>query len=264
MRTENGPAPATVVGYRRLERLLVVVGLPLAATTVGVLLPPLARLLLGLDTALPFGVVLRVIGSVDRPAEVLVNTAIWLLVGIGAAWTAFGEEAQVVVGDDRVVVRARGVVRGLDRTEVGVAFVDGRDLVILDRLGVPRVRAATRGGTAALASAFGSHRYPWRATDPFATSYRAWNGDQGADAGDVDLPAGAAALLRLRGRHLRGHDAEQARELRDALAGLGVVVRDDGPLQFWRPVVPLDDGTPTADPDATGSDHCGASGDRTP
>jgi hypothetical protein len=53
--------------------------------------------------------------------------------------------------------------------------------------------------------------------------------------GDADLPATADAFLRARAKAVTDGKADGARELRDQLAMLGVVVRDEKKKQYWRP-----------------------------
>ena len=48
------------------------------------------------------------------------------------------------------------------------------------------------------------------------------------------LPPGAGAVLSVRARAVKSGKAEDARELREELATLGVVVRDEGGKQYWR------------------------------
>ena len=52
---------------------------------------------------------------------------------------------------------------------------------------------------------------------------------------DPDLPQAADAFLRARARALRDDKKDDAAELRDELAKLGVVVRDEKKKQYWRP-----------------------------
>jgi hypothetical protein len=48
------------------------------------------------------------------------------------------------------------------------------------------------------------------------------------------LPGGANALFKARERALRSGDRDDAAELRDDLARLDVVVREERHRQFWR------------------------------
>ncbi|WP_262402770.1 hypothetical protein [Actinomadura sp. CNU-125] len=81
-----------------------------------------------------------------------------------------------------------------------------------------------------VAEAFTEHGYLWADADPHKNEYRRWVPDL------PDLPRGANALLKARQKPLKekGSDAEDVRELRDELARLGVVVRDQKRRQYVR------------------------------
>jgi hypothetical protein len=51
---------------------------------------------------------------------------------------------------------------------------------------------------------------------------------------DPDLPQAADAFLRARARALKDDKTDDVAELRDELARLGVVVRDEKKKQYWR------------------------------
>jgi hypothetical protein len=241
----------TVVGYRGPERALTLIGLPLATTLIGLGVPPLARWLQDLPGGLPFGVVFAVLGSADRPWEVLVNAGIWLAVGLSLAWTAATDEARLIVTDQHLQIRGGGVDLTVDRAGTHAVFLDRADLVVLDRRSCPLARVRPQGSPEAVEQALRAHGYPWRAEDPYAGRFRRWPPTgrpqpdvppvdvppvdvPPADVPPVDLPAAAGPLLRLRQARLDRHDEGQARELRDALHDVGVVVRDEGGHQYWR------------------------------
>jgi cysteinyl-tRNA synthetase len=53
-----------------------------------------------------------------------------------------------------------------------------------------------------------------------------------------ELSPSAHALLKAREKALQDKNEKDIAELRDELAKLGYIVRDEGKRQFWRPVEP--------------------------
>ena len=213
----------------------------------------MARRLLNLPSGLPFGVVFRALGSVDRPREAAINAVLWLGVGVLAAWSTSGADATVLFAGDRLRIRMRARELTLQWSEVADVFLDAGLLVVLDPASRQRVRVRAQAAPGTLRQAFLDHGYPWRARDPYATAFRRW---EPADGVAPELPPGAAELLDLRQARLRRRaEAEadlEAESVRAALEELGVVVRDERRLQFWRPLASVRHPDPDPGPDPPG------------
>jgi hypothetical protein len=226
-----GKDPATHLAPGAAERLLILVGLPLAGLLAGALVPVVARWALDLFHGLPFRPAFRVVGSVDRPWEVAVNMAIWLGIGIGVAYTAMGEAVRLTVADDRMRIEQRDRDETIARADVADVFLDRNTVVVLNHESLPLTRDPNPTSRDRLAAVFQSHGYPWRDTDPFAAMYRRWQPDT------PDLPASVNAVLAAREVALRKKARDEVRGLSEALHKLGYVTRDEGSRQFWRPLV---------------------------
>ena len=110
-------------------------------------------------------------------------------------------------------------------------FLDGKELVILGTSGHELVRMPGVEHPEDLAEAFQNHGYPWSADgDPFKDRYRRWVPDL------PELPPSANALLKARERALKEKNKKDIAELREELAKIGYIVRDEGINQYWRPV----------------------------
>jgi hypothetical protein len=226
-----GKAPATHLATGPAERLMIQVGLPLAGLLVGALLPVVARWALDFSRGLPFRPAFRVVGAVDRPWEVAINLAIWLVVGLGVAYTAMGETVRLTVSDDRLRIEQRDRDETIARADVADVFLDRDTVVVLNHESLPLTRDPNPTSRERLAAAFRAHGYPWRDADPFAEMYRRWQPDT------PDLPAPVNAVLAAREVALRKKARTEVRGLSEALHKLGYVTRDEGSRQFWRPVV---------------------------
>jgi len=115
--------------------------------------------------------------------------------------------------------------RRRERADIAAVFVDRTRLVLLGHDSGELARRASELEVTALKAAFTRYDFPWRDGDPHAGEYRLWVPDM------PGLPPGANALLAERAKKLGSADA---RELRDELARLGVVVRDVKRKQYWR------------------------------
>jgi hypothetical protein len=166
-----------------------------------------------------------------------INAALWLLAGGLAARSALREDAVVVFDVDGLLIRNSGREVAVARSDVVDVFLDAGRLVVLDGASRQRLRVRPQADAGRLRQAFLLHRYPWRDADPYAVTFRRWDPAAAVTPG---LPAGAVELLRLRQaqleRRAKAEIDQDVGSVRVALEGLGVVVRDAGHTQFWRPL----------------------------
>ncbi|MGK5552770.1 YqeB family protein [Actinomadura kijaniata] len=170
----------------------------------------------------------ELLASAPEPGRTLGAVAVGALLGLVLGLVAMHESLAVVVADDRVVLTVRDTPREFARAEIALAFRDGGQLVLLGPDGGEPAREDCGLSWPRLARAFTEHGYPWADEDPYRDEFRRWV------PGAPGLPEGADALLRARAEARERDDAEDARELRRELAGLGVVVRDGNGRQYWR------------------------------
>ncbi|GAA2755626.1 YqeB family protein [Actinopolymorpha rutila] len=228
-RTTDG---AVVVGRSVAERALVWVGFPALGAGVGWLLRGLVVWVVTVPH-LPLPGLLRFVATVPEP---------WLtLAGLGAGAVAGGvlvvlgerDYVTVTVDHQEVGLAHAGERRSLRREQVGAVFLDGKQLVLLDRsTGELARQRGDLPDAGRIEAAFSAYGYPWRAGDPHREEFRPWVDDA------PDLPAAAHATLRARRRALAENDDTDADELRTELGRLGVVVRDEHRRQYWRRVRP--------------------------
>lgn len=79
-----------------------------------------------------------------------------------------------------------------------------------------------------IADAFIHHGYPWAEKDPFEKQYQRWIADH------PDFPSHVNTLLAARERALKNDELEETHILRNDLAKLGVVIRDEDKRQYVR------------------------------
>ncbi|MFC4565550.1 hypothetical protein ACFO4E_27145 [Nocardiopsis mangrovi] len=251
---------ATVLGPSAGLRVLTWAGAPLLGAGIGSGAAWLLALAAGWALALPwtpFEGPLELITSFPEGRVPIGGAVLGVLGGLALALLAEGDYVTVTVGDDQVAI-ARGDRRhDVHAASVGAVFLDGRRLVLL---GPDTEELAAESGelpnAKRLAAAFAAHGYPWAEADPHRGEFRRWV------VGHPGLSAEAHAFLKARARALEKDEAADAEQLREELAALGVVVRDEGGRQFWRrtgrpPGSPLDGG----DGDGDGDDDDDGDGD---
>ncbi|WP_432142448.1 YqeB family protein [Streptomyces sp. bgisy084] len=153
------------------------------------------------------------------------GTVLGLLVGLIAQY----EELSVVVSAERITLTRKGKDQQFASDRVVRAFLDGKQLVLLGDGEGELARETCDLDAQRVAEAFRAHGYAWVDEDPYQDDFRRWVPDM------PGLPPGADALLKARARLLeKKGSAEDLRELREELARLGVVVRDEARRQHWR------------------------------
>ncbi|HYH29138.1 MAG TPA: hypothetical protein VD903_02035 [Pseudonocardia sp.] len=194
----------------------------------GFAVAPLVRWLVDLTGEAPGP--LRLAAQLPTAWAVPVLTVVGAAAGVYLAVVTRRQSPAVIVAPHHLTVRQGTSARQVDRERVGVAFTDGRDLVLLDRLEHELVRIdATDLPTRRLVSAFEQHGFPWRgSTDPRETEFVRW-----VD-GTPDLDAATHALLRTRKRALDDERTGAAEDALDELRARGVAVRDRGGVQQYR------------------------------
>lgn len=171
----------------------------------------------------------ELVNSLPEPWVTLGLVVLGALAGTALALHAYHDSLTVTVSAERVALHRRGNTREWPGETVDVACRDGKQLVLLDSDTAELAREGFDLKTDSLSSAFRAHGYRWEDEDPHADEFRRWVPDT------PGLPTGADALLKARAKALRhGDSGEDARELRDELARIGVVVRDSDRKQYWR------------------------------
>ncbi|MDQ2585732.1 YqeB family protein [Saccharothrix yanglingensis] len=219
---------ATVVAEPGRQVGLVWAGFPLAGAGVLFGLKSIAGWVAGLSWA-PMQGPFRLVASIPEPWGTVGSLGAGLVLGLVVSAIAAHERLTVEVFNEGVELERGGKTRNFDRTLVSGVFLDGKKLVLLGVDTGELVRESHDLDAGALADAFQTHGYQWLDGDPYAADYRRWV------SGTPDLPPGADALLKVRADALRKDDGEDAAQLREELARLGVVVREDKKKrQFWR------------------------------
>lgn len=218
----------TVVAHPAWVWRLLRIGFPLLGAGAGGLLLLAAGWVVSLPVA-PLQGLFRVVDRAPQPWAGIGVVALGAGAGLLLAFASEQDSLVVTVSPGRVGLRRGAHATELAGGQVGAAFLDGEELVLLDPAGRERARMKSDLGQDRLAAAFTGHGYRWHAGgDPYRDQYRRWVPDT------PDLPPAANALLRARERALAKPDHDDAADLRAELARLGVVVRQEQRRQYWR------------------------------
>ncbi|AWN31658.1 hypothetical protein [Streptomyces sp. NEAU-S7GS2] len=218
----------TVLAQPAWSAALVHLALALLGAGAGWLVKVLAEWLVTLPWA-PMQGPARLLTSVPEP---------WLTVGLVCAGAALGltaglmarhEELSVAVSNERTTLTRKAKDREFARDRVVQVFLDGKQLVLLDADKDELARETSDLNAQRVADAFRAHGYSWADEDPCKDDFRRWVSDM------PGLPQGANALLKARAQLLdKKSSSGDLRELREELARMGVVVRDEKRRQYWR------------------------------
>jgi uncharacterized membrane protein YeaQ/YmgE (transglycosylase-associated protein family) len=217
----------TVVADPPWARALLWIGFP----PVGALCGWLLDLLIGWVASWrggPFHFAFELADKIPEPQAAIGSSVIGAVVGLGVAHQAAKEMLTVTVSADQVTLARRGSVREIARGSVSAVFRDGKRLVLLGPDTEELAREKCELNADRLRDAFVAHGLPWRDGDPYAGDYRRWVEDE------PELSAGANALLKARARALAKGERDDAADLREELAKMGIVVRDENKRQSWR------------------------------
>ncbi|MFD6953588.1 MULTISPECIES: hypothetical protein [unclassified Nocardiopsis] len=176
------------------------------------------------------------LARLDGPVLTVVLVVLGVLAGGFVALSSYDDMVAVEAAEDGVRITRSGRTTTFERARVRAVFLDGRELVLLGPDTAELARERTDHGGKRLRAAFEAHGYPWHDGDPHREEFQRW-----VD-GMPGLEQHAQAVLRARQAALRDKDADDSAELRAELARLGVVVREEGGRQYWRPVR---DGSPS-------------------
>lgn len=219
----------TEVGPRRSFHLVVWLGFPLAGALAGALLAWGLDWVLGLSWA-PMQGPLELVDELTGRWTLEVLVALGVVLGLVIAVLTHREVARIRVSDEEVSVQQEGHERRVPALEVAAVFPEWGRLVLQDVAGRRLVWARLEDlAPEQVRAAFVSHGYPWVAADPYDAEFRRWV--PGAPA----LPVGADEVLVARQKALETNNGQDAEEFRLELQKLGVVVRDEGDRQYWRP-----------------------------
>jgi hypothetical protein len=221
----------TVLTQSRADRALIVFGPAALGVLLALVLPVLARWLVGLGIPLPFGFLVKAVAGVDEFWKLALQAAILGVIGALSSVELLRRITTVTIGDEQLELRTAEDRQTFPRVDIAWLYPDRDHLILLDRDSRWMFHGEPGATRARLKSALVEHGYPWHDDDPFGDLYQRWEPESGR------LPVDVEAVLAARAVTLRKKAGKEAEELRETLQKLGYATRDDGDKQFWRPLV---------------------------
>lgn len=168
----------------------------------------------------------------------IVATIIGVIVGLVFSIIVFSETLKVIVSDNKLKLVIDDVEKAIEKKEVSAIYLENKDLVVLGQSGHELYRGLLESKLEVIQEAFSHQSYPWKEEDPFASQYKRGVLDH------PDFPADINALLNARARALKEENKEEAKHLREDLAKVGVVIRDEKKAQYVRRINDANNSTP--------------------
>jgi hypothetical protein len=225
----------TVIGHSVGDKVVLFGGLPLVGLALGFFLPRIADWAVD-QPWVPFQGPFELISRWDGWWVVAICTLVGVIAGALLAGMALEDTLKVTITDEGVEFLKQQKTTRVLRNQVAVAFLDGKEIVLQDAGSRELARERhdqLKSEAKQIPAAFRTHGYPWSDEgDPHRGEFRRWVED------DPELSPAANAVLRARSKAFALGDKGKAdvRELRDEVAKLGYVVRDEEKRQYWRAV----------------------------
>ncbi|MED4728538.1 DUF308 domain-containing protein [Aneurinibacillus migulanus] len=220
----------TVVGLSATTGIILYGVFGAVGLVIGYFLPRIAAWAVTLPW-LPFEGLIKLINSFNGPWLTIIMAVLGLIAGLVIAYIAIKESLIITITDQEVQLKKDENTQTIALKDIDTVFFDGKQLVILGISGFELAREKNDESAIQVAKAFKEHGYPFSSEgDPFKDEYIRWV----LDTPDISLAANA--LMRAREKALQKKEAEDIKDLRNELAKLGYIVRDEGTRQYWRRV----------------------------
>ncbi|MFC0624538.1 YqeB family protein [Kribbella deserti] len=224
----------TVIGHSTVDKLVLYGGLPVVGLVLGYFLPRIADWAMT-QKWLPKGP-LRFIAEWDAWWVVGILMLAGLIGGLLLAAVALEDSLKVTVTDTEVELLKNTKTQTVRRSDLALAFLDGKELVLQDATSRELAREKhdqLASGRAKFGPAFRQHGYAWSEDgDPHANAFSRWIEDH------PDVPPAVNAVLKARAKAIAAGDKGKAdvREFRQEVGKLGYVVRDEHGKQYIRAI----------------------------
>lgn len=220
----------TVVGLSATTGIILYGVFGAVRLVIGYFLPRIAAWAVTLPW-LPFEGLIKLINSFNGPWLTIIMAVLGLIAGLVIAYIAIKESLIITITDQEVQLKKDENTQTIALKDIDTVFFDGKQLVILGISGFELAREKNDESAIQVAKAFKKHGYPFSSEGgPFKDEYIRWV----LDTPDISLAANA--LMRAREKALQKKEAEDIKDLRNELAKLGYIVRDEGTRQYWRRV----------------------------
>ncbi|MBU5468449.1 hypothetical protein KQI49_16620 [Virgibacillus sp. MSJ-26] len=217
----------TVLGLSKSEKTLIIVVPMVLGGLIGWFIPVIADWLLKLPVV-PWEGLIEFIASLNSFWVSITATIIGIVVGILLTLTIFEESLEITITYDNLQLKLGDKVDTIDKKDISAIYIEYKQLIILGKSSNELYRETFETKIDTVRETFRAYKYPWKEKDPFKKEYQRWV------LGHPDFPEKLNALLYAREHALKEDIKEDAKHLREDLAKLGVVIRDEKNSQYVR------------------------------
>lgn len=217
----------SVLGLNKAEKTLIILVPMVLGGLIGWFIPVIADWLLNLPVV-PWEKLIEFIASLNSLWVSIVATIIGIIVGILLTLTIFEESLEVTITYENIQLKLGDKVDTLDKKDISTIYIENKQLIILGKNSNELYREVFETKIDTVRETFRTYQYPWKEKDPFEKDYQRWV------LGHPDFPEKVNALLYAREHSLKEDKKKDAKYLREDLAKLGVVIRDERNSQYVR------------------------------
>lgn len=229
-----GENNATLLGLNKSEKALIVVVPIILGAVIGWFVPVIADGVLQLPVV-PLEKLMIYIASLNHFWVSIVATITGVFVGLFFSFMVFSDSLKVTVTDHQLKLVLEDSEKIIEKKQIAAIYFEDKNLVVLGQRSHELYRAVLDMKLDSVRKAFHHHRYPWKDDDPFVDQYQRWILDH------PNFTSHIHSLLNARERALKEGKKKEAKYLREDLAILGIVIRDEKNGQYVRLIHGNDD-----------------------
>lgn len=217
----------TILGFSKFEKALIIIVPMILGGLIGWFIPVFADWILKLPV-IPLEKLIELIASLNSFWVSVVATIIGIVAGILLTAIIFDESLEVTISYDKLQLKLGDKVETIDKKDISAIYMENKQLIILGQNCGELYRGVVETKKEVVREAFNKYQYPWKEEDPFESHYQRWV------IGHPDFPEKINALLYAREHALKENKKKEAEYLREDLAKLGAVIRDERNGQYVR------------------------------
>ncbi|GGE61404.1 50S ribosomal protein L29 [Priestia taiwanensis] len=231
----------TVLGLNKSEKTLITTLPAIIGGVLGWFAPAIANWVLTLPIV-PMEGLLETITSFHHLWVSIIGTILGIAAGSALTLFIFHESLEVTVSSSNVQLKFKDNVKTIEKNDISTIYIhmldkkqrqenlylENKHLVILGNTGNELYREIIDVKQEAAREVFERYEYPWAEEDPFADAYERWV------PAHPDFPEKINVLLSAREKALKKDKRDEAKYLREDLAKLGVVIKDQRKGQYVR------------------------------
>jgi len=217
----------TFLGYSKYEKTLIILIPMTLGGLIGWFIPVIAGWLLKLPIV-PMERLIEIIASSESLWFTITAAIIGIIAGIVLAFIIFQENLEIKISDHQLRLKLDNKVDTFDKQDISAIYMENKQFIILGQKNQEIYRGFLETKKDTVREALNSYQYPWYDEDPFKNKYQRWV------LGHPDFPEKINALLHAREHALKEDKKKDAEYLREDLAELGAVIKDEKNGQYVR------------------------------